>query len=405
MGSPVHGSRSLPSQPITSPPPGSLHFLNLLATSLVAVSGDPCGVKSDAYSFSEISRFGEGSPRALWQNRPTETLALVSEGHDTAPAIAACTGEPIADVGSRLQALADVGVLRPDGGGRYRLGVVLLTEDRAALYMPVRLALLTQTVRAVDRFIAREPALRQGRLAGYSLLTHSNVPLDSYVINDVEDALFGDVRPERGGGRFWAALFHRPGWRVEDGTKTEGIYGNSVSVYGAVAVNAYSNRERSGHALRQFGREDLGLDSSAPQDAAVVALKRLAESYARFALEGAAPDPHHGDLLRRVGWISDAGAPTALVLTHDENRALEEAALRFVPDLAAIVRAELPFLRAVYDASPYADEVSFPEYVLFWYHVFYSRVTDALVATEVSSASPSSGGHVEYLVLPEGWAP
>ena len=50
------------------------------------------------------------------------------------------------------------------------------------------------------------------------------------------------------------------------------------------------------------------------------------------------------------------------------------------PAFLELLEREWPFLRDVYSASPFAKEISFEEYFIWWYHLFYSAVTDRLVA-------------------------
>ena len=79
------------------------------------------------------------------------------------------------------------------------------------------------------------------------------------------------------------------------------------------------------------------------------------------------------------------GAATVPVITPDENRALSRMAAAVLPQLLALLERHQTDIRAAFDDSPYADEVTFEEYFMWWYHLYYTAVTDRLI----------SEGHVE----------
>jgi hypothetical protein len=67
---------------------------------------------------------------------------------------------------------------------------------------------------------------------------------------------------------------------------------------------------------------------------------------------------------------------------------LQRIADGFSDTLVSLLTTERPTLESTYHASPYAREVSFDEYFMWWYHFYYSAVTDALIAEGIVRAPP-----------------
>ena len=59
-------------------------------------------------------------------------------------------------------------------------------------------------------------------------------------------------------------------------------------------------------------------------------------------------------------------------------------------DLIAFLEARRDALTSAYEASVYSGEITFEEYFMWWYHFFYSAITDALV-TEGVIEIPAAG--------------
>jgi len=66
-------------------------------------------------------------------------------------------------------------------------------------------------------------------------------------------------------------------------------------------------------------------------------------------------------------------------------------------DLVALLERYRPAVRQAYEESPYSREVTFEEYFMWWYHLFYTDVTDRLIA-EGYIVDPESG-ITTYLIV------
>jgi len=92
------------------------------------------------------------------------------------------------------------------------------------------------------------------------------------------------------------------------------------------------------------------------------------------------PEPRKAGL-RSLGLIAGDDRVIAPVLSKGDDERLSEIAAAFRPALLQILEAARPSIHAVYGASPYfAEGVAFEEYAIWWYHAFYTAVTDRLIA-------------------------
>ena len=76
--------------------------------------------------------------------------------------------------------------------------------------------------------------------------------------------------------------------------------------------------------------------------------------------------------------------------------ALGNVAGLIVDDLAALLESEKEALRRVFERSPYVEETSFEEYLIWWYHLYYTAVTDRMA--ELGMLTPPANGVVTYIV-------
>jgi hypothetical protein len=78
--------------------------------------------------------------------------------------------------------------------------------------------------------------------------------------------------------------------------------------------------------------------------------------------------------------LARSGRLCAPVLGPEDQAALGEIAAQLAPELIGELRDHRPRLEEIYRASPYAQEITFEEYFIWWYHLFYSAVTERLAA-------------------------
>ena len=309
-----------------------------------------------------------------------------------------------ADLAARVDALLKEGLVHRLPQGQLRPTALVITRAEAARYLHADLSVVGATA---DAIAAAAPAIEQRyrTLPGFahtpfsktSLLVLSNALLDNWQIDRVEEAFLRKLRPLRGGGRYYYAVFEV---QKGDSVDTLGIYGNHSEPVGAFTLSLYGNQRYSGPAnLVTLTQDDLisrfgylpGTNVSQAQKELVGDLVQ------RWRDPSAAIPSSRANGLRSFGLI-DANGQTAIpVLTAEDERGLESIAASFTPTLVDILEGHRSVLLRQYRASPYAaDGVSFEEFFIWWYHIFYTEVTNELARRGLISMPPNDT--LTYLV-------
>jgi hypothetical protein len=84
------------------------------------------------------------------------------------------------------------------------------------------------------------------------------------------------------------------------------------------------------------------------------------------------------------------------LIDTSENNLLQAMAHQFLPTLLSILNQNRSALEMNFLLSPYAKSVSFEEYFIWLYHVYYTAVTDELIKRKVITL-PENG--VSYYIL------
>jgi hypothetical protein len=69
---------------------------------------------------------------------------------------------------------------------------------------------------------------------------------------------------------------------------------------------------------------------------------------------------------------------------------LSEIAALFTDDLSKLLATHVNDLKKQYNASNYSQEISFEEFFIWWYHLYYTKVTDKLISMNYIK-KPESG--------------
>ncbi|MEM8696886.1 MAG: hypothetical protein AAGE05_12775 [Pseudomonadota bacterium] len=358
------------------------------ALAIAAIGAHPAGAEAppslaDRFEFKMISAGNNRPGVALDQ---LSSAVAVGLGRGLAPAeIAAATEYSMADIASRIDELIGEGLVSNDGD-TFTLSFPVMTVAETPASMPVDPVLVAATADLIEREL---PDIRESyeALAGFehvpfedaSLLILSDVLLDAWQINDVESEILGAERPARGGGNYYLALLEK----ADPAEEAFGIYGNHFALIGNVATGLYGNQRYSGppnlvNLTEEFLTTQFGYEEGV--DPASVRLQ-LAETL--IAVHHRA-DTNLGSreiaLLRHFALIDSDDRVTVPVFGMPTYNALTAIAAEFRPAYVALLRQHLPALRLHYAASSFATQgVSFEEYFIWWYHLYYSRVTDALV--------------------------
>jgi hypothetical protein len=203
----------------------------------------------------------------------------------------------------------------------------------------------------------RISAFRNHPFTESSFLILSNVLLDNWQIGAVEINFLSKERPLRHGKQYYAALLQK---HANSPVEALGIYGNNVTGRPGYGVCRYGNVRYTPEALHQT--------------------QVVEQAYQHYK-------------------TSAAREPFAYpILTPADQAALAELAGLLQPDLLALLNQNRAKLEEEYRTSPYGQEVSFEEYFMWWYHVFYTAVMDKLLFEKVLILPPS---RLAFYVLEE----
>ncbi|MGH1363766.1 MAG: hypothetical protein ACRBF0_09425 [Calditrichia bacterium] len=169
-----------------------------------------------------------------------------------------------------------------------------------------------------------------------SFLILSNVLLDNWQINNVErDFLQKDNRPERHGKHYYYSIIQNPNYPKEK----FGIYGNKFGkINDTISYSVYGNNR-------------------------ITFAKRLRSDSA----------------------FKDSILHNAPVVSAKDNIAFRKMADAYLPKLLSILNDNREYMNKVYYETGYADEITFEEFFIWWYHLIYTDATNIL----------ASKGHLE----------
>lgn len=290
---------------------------------------------------------------------------------------------PSEDAGSQaaLVMLREKGFVKTGRGGLVPAICVVGLEDARWFGVDERVAsetaaLITARVEDVRRGVAVLPSFEGIAFDDVSLLILSDVLLDNWQIGHVEERWLEAQRPQRAGGRYYYGIFAR-----EEASDREAfdIYGNQMRVVGDRLVAVYGNRRLTAPTLHSVSLADINARFGADYTSAQEGRAALVE---RFIAVAHGQDTFTAAERAGFAWlglITAAGVARAPVMTEADYDALDRIAVGMTDALVAILNRHRPELQRRFNASPYAEAVSFEEYLIWWYHFFYSNVTDRLV--------------------------
>jgi hypothetical protein len=285
----------------------------------------------------------------------------------------------------RLQRLVAEGLVKRRPDGRF-----VPTVTQTVSLIEARVPSLQAACRSL-------PGFRNVSFADASLLLLSDVLLDDCQIDEIEAEFLHAPRTLRGGGRYYLAVVEN-----EKSTPVEplGFYGNHQEQVGPIAINLYGNQRYKGpenlitltqsDAVSAFGFEPTTPLPTVRRELANDIFKLWGDPKADVS------EPKKAGL-RGLGLVDDNGKVLAPVLSASDNDHLSEIATAFRPALLQLLEARRASIQAAYKASPYFEDVSFEEYAIWWYHAFYSAVTDQLIVR--GTVTPPKRATLTYFTL------
>lgn len=319
---------------------------------------------------------------ALWNSPLREILAGLHAGMEPAQ-LAAVLGLSQAGISLRIDSLRAEGAVS-NRSGVLRPTCMVVTADEgaslAALATDVArraMPLMRQSVRDVQAQYRKIKGLQNLAFNDVSFFLVSDVLLDNWQIAAVEERWLKAERPLRGKSRYYCAIFARGG----DDREAFGIFGNQMSgVADGRLLGVYGNRRGGRHDLSRVSGSRLAALTSLPEGTTRgVLLSRVLDQLQQLAAHPADfdPPPRLAADLETMG-LTRQGQPLFAVLDTADNRQLGDLATSLTDSLISFLESVTPQLRDAWTESSWRRETTFEEFRIWWYHFFYTAVTEEL---------------------------
>ena len=353
----------------------------------------------------ESKMISSGHNRPTFNIKQHELLELCAELHRRIDprTIRERHGWSEEDLASRIARLRNAGLVKEPSTGTFLPTFMVISMEDANHYLRIPPDLVGRTCNLI---LKRRPAIlataRQipgikGRpYSAYSFFLFSDVLLDNWQINNVEHSILGSERPLRHGNRYYFAILEKLSGQLSEAF---GIYGNGGATRNGKEVDVYGNDRYSGKTLISASDSDLSRwFPTLPNPAEKEFASELIAGLTKVATAGnaGAADDRMRSGMEKLGLI-DHGDLNFLVLPRSSVDRLHDVANLIAPEFEDLLRKGLPELKTAYFASRYKDEVTFDEYFIWWYHFFYTRVTNQLAAKRILRIP--TNGNITYLVV------
>lgn len=287
---------------------------------------------------------------------------------------------------AKLQLLAEHDFLRGMEGSRPRpTSMVITDEDGRHLYdlgAPAAQHTAGLIRSRTSEIIALYETLQCSRTIAFpevSLLLLSNVLLDSWQIGTVVRRFAGaETRTPRHGMHYYHSIQEN---RFSGIREAFGIYGNDFRSFGRYFVGVYGNCRHTVRTLLSVDpaelRRLLQAEQTTPTKELCISL--LDSIVARTLDPNHRLDPLTEQSLRALGVMQDGRIVVPVLSPQEESDILPRMAQLVADDLIEILNRCRPALTSYYRESGYSEEVTFDEFLMWWYHFFYTKVTDLLI--------------------------
>ncbi len=213
----------------------------------------------------------------------------------------------------------------------------------------------------------------------------STVALDVLQLDAMERRFLNSPRPKRKGGRYYYSVQEK----TDPDKEAFGIYGNQFERFEDMVLSVYGNRRNALHFL-SAGIGDLRRLFSAHFDGTLHEVKtRLLKRYMEAVQETLTLEASEVRGFEALGLMENGRFSMPLFKPGDEAR-LARIAGTLEDGLLALFERARPQLEMHYRRMGYDEEVSFASFFIWWYHFFYTALTDTLAERGVIDI-PKSG--------------
>ncbi|HGP3675885.1 MULTISPECIES: hypothetical protein [Bacillus cereus group] len=205
----------------------------------------------------------------------------------------------------------------------------------------------------------------------YSLLLYSGVLLDFGQINHIEENYLKKKRPLRKKKRFYYAIQEQELTDIE----AFGMYGNTYLDLGEVQIGLYGNSRYS--TLNLITANNETFEEYFQNNITDINYKKK-QLVKGFVAADRQKDLHFNVVYEKLGLYQNS-QPIIPVFERKDLSTLNEIANTISEDLVLLFNGNDKPLKEYFASSRYSKEITYEEFFIWWYHFFYTKVTEELI--------------------------
>lgn len=219
-----------------------------------------------------------------------------------------------------------------------------------------------------------------------SLFILSNVMLDNWQINKVENTFLKAERTSRNNMNYYFSFQEK---RNNDKREAFNIYGNTSRMYGSILsifigkamyFGLYGN-ERDGINFNTLTKKQLQ-EWFGPEETENI--KSFKKKLLRKLLKLSNNPNYKIKDTYKQGFnkidMMEGNILTIPIFSFSDNKKLNKIANFITNNLIDLFEKNRDILEKNYKKSSYCNEITFEEYFIWWYHIFYTEVTENFIS-------------------------
>ncbi|WP_242239516.1 hypothetical protein [Bacillus cereus group sp. BfR-BA-01309] len=277
----------------------------------------------------------------------------------------------------QLHALELEGLLKKIGESYYPTCMIITVNEGKELYnlceplIKPTLKIIENYSNQIDVISKRIETLNHLCKESYSLLLYSGVLLDFGQINNIEGNYLKKKRPLRNKKRYYYAIQEQERTDIE----AFGMYGNTYLDLEEVQIGLYGNSRYSTLNLITADNETFEEYFQNTNTDINYKKKQLVKG---FVAADRQIDLHLNIVYEKLGLYQNS-QPVIPVFKSTDLSILNEIANTISKDLVLLFKENDKSLKEYFVSSRYSKEITYEEFFIWWYHFYYTKVTEELI--------------------------
>ncbi|PEC22314.1 hypothetical protein [Bacillus cereus] len=277
----------------------------------------------------------------------------------------------------QIHALELEGLLQKTGGSYYPTCMVITANEGDKLYnlceplIKSALKIIEKYSNQIDAISKRIETFNHLAKESYGLLLYSGVLLDFGQINNIEENYLKTERPLRNNKRYYYAI------QEQEQTDKEAfwVYGNTYLDLGEYQIGLYGNTRYTTLNLITANKETF---KEYFHDAITDINYTKKQLVKNFVAVDRQVDLNLNVFYEKLGLYQNSQSVIPMFKTSDLS-ILNEIANTISEDLILLFKENEKPLKEYFASSRYSKEITYEEFFIWWYHFFYTKVTEELI--------------------------